>query len=72
MATAPPRVRLSDTAEAEPFTRRQRTVVIRHATDDRIVALIEIVSAGNKSSNGEFQAFVTKAVDSSPAAIICS
>ncbi len=64
VATAPPRVRLSDTAEVEPFTRRQRTVVIRHATNDRIVALIEIVSAGNKSSNGEFQAFVTKAVDS--------
>ena len=49
--------------EAEPFTRRQRSVVIRHASDDRIIALIEILSAGNKSSNKEFRAFVTKAVD---------
>jgi hypothetical protein len=63
VATAPPRVRLSDRVEAEPFTRRQRSVVIHHASDDRIIALIEIVSAGNKSSTREFQAFATKAVD---------
>jgi hypothetical protein len=63
VATAPPRVRLSDRIEPEPFTRRQRSVVIRHASDDRIIAVIEILSAGNKSSRKEFQAFVTKAVD---------
>ncbi len=51
-----------DRIEAEPFTRRQNSVAIRHATDDRIVALIEILSAGNKSSNKEFRAFVSKAV----------
>jgi hypothetical protein len=62
VATAPPRVKLSDRAEVEPFTRRQRTVVIRHASDDRIVALIEIMSAGNKASHAEFQAFTSKAV----------
>jgi hypothetical protein len=38
-------------------------VVIHHASDDRIVALIEILSAGNKSSSREFQAFVTKALN---------
>jgi hypothetical protein len=37
--------------------------VIHHASDDRIVAVIEILSAGNKSSNKEFRAFVGKAVD---------
>jgi hypothetical protein len=63
VATAPPRVRLSDRVEVEPFTRRQRSVVIHHASDDRIIALIEIVSAGNKSSSKEFHAFTTKAVD---------
>jgi hypothetical protein len=36
---------------------------VRHATDDRINAVIEILSAGNKSSTKEFQAFLTKAVD---------
>jgi hypothetical protein len=64
VATAPPRVKISDLGEVEPFTRRQRSVVIRHSSDDRIIALIEILSAGNKSSHAEFQAFVTKAVDS--------
>jgi hypothetical protein len=63
VATAPPRVRLSDRVEPEPFTRRQKSVVVRHATDDRIIAVIEILSAGNKSSNKEFRAFVTKTVD---------
>ena len=63
MATAPPRVRLSDRVEVEPFTRRQRSVVIHHASDDRIIALIEILSAGNKSSSREFHAFLTKALD---------
>ena len=37
--------------------------MIRHASDDRIIALIEILSAGNKSSNKEFRTFVTKAVN---------
>jgi hypothetical protein len=63
VTVAPPRVRLSDRVEVEPFTRRQRSVVIHHASDDRIIALIEIVSAGNKSSSREFRAFTTKVVD---------
>jgi hypothetical protein len=62
VATERPRVRLSTRAEFEPFTRRQKSLVIRHSSDDRVVALIEIVSAGNKSSKSEFEAFVAKAV----------
>ena len=63
VVTAPPRARLIDRVEVEPFMRRQRSVVIHHASDDRIIALVEILSAGNKSSNREFDAFVSKAVD---------
>lgn len=59
---APPRVRLIDRIEPEPFTRRQRSLVVRHVSEDRVIALIEILSAGNKSSTEEIQAFVTKAV----------
>jgi hypothetical protein len=62
VASAPPRVRQCDRIEAEPFTRRQKSIVIRHRSDDRVIALIEILSAGNKSSNKEFRAFVSKAV----------
>jgi hypothetical protein len=63
VATAPPRVSLRDRVEPEPFTRRQKSVVIRHASDDSIIAVIEILSAGNKGSNREFQVFLAKAMD---------
>jgi hypothetical protein len=63
VATARPRVRTTTSIEEETYTRRQRSVVIHHASDDRIVAVIEILSAGNKSSNKEFRSFVAKAVD---------
>lgn len=62
VATVPPRVQHRDRIEAEPFTRRQNSVVIRHASNDRVIALIEILSAGNKSSNTEFRTFVNKTV----------
>ncbi len=62
-AEIPPRVRLRDVIEAEPFTRRQKSIVIRRSNDERIIALIEILSAGNKSNRREFQAFLTKAAD---------
>ncbi|MGP0062936.1 MAG: DUF4058 family protein [Isosphaeraceae bacterium] len=63
VAMAPPRVRYHESLAEENYTRRQRSVVIRPASDDRIIALIEILSAGNKSSEKEFRSFVTKAVD---------
>jgi hypothetical protein len=63
VATARPRVRLWDSLEHETYARRQRSVVIHHASDDRIVAVIEILSAGNKSNNSEFRSFLAKGVD---------
>ncbi|MCU0706268.1 MAG: DUF4058 family protein [Fimbriiglobus sp.] len=43
--------------------RRKNTVAVRHVSDDRVVAVIEIVSPGNKESNRAMQSFVDKAVD---------
>lgn len=60
--TAKPRVRFTATAEVDVLTARQRTLVVRHASDDRIVALIEILSPGNKASKHALRAFVDKAV----------
>lgn len=48
VAQRPPQVQLTVTAESEQLSLRQRTLVIRHATGDRIVAMLEIVSPGNK------------------------
>lgn len=57
-----PHLRLSTRAGFEPFPRRQKSLVVRHSSDDRVVAVIEIVSEGNKASKSEFDAFVAKAV----------
>jgi hypothetical protein len=45
-----------------PYARLQRTVVVRHTSDDRIVAMIEVLSRGNKSSRHAIQSFLNKAV----------
>ena len=61
MAERPPKVSLTVTAEAERVALKQRTLVIRHATGDRIMALLEIVSPGNKDRRLSLERFVDKA-----------
>ena len=46
----------------DSYARMQRTVVVRHNSDDRIKAMIEIMSAGNKSSRHAMRSFLDKAV----------
>src|SRR5437879_4661102 len=43
-------------------TRLQRTLVIRHTSDDRIVAMIEVLSPGNKSRRHAIRSFLNKTV----------
>ncbi len=64
VAESPPRTRVT-TAEAEmdDYVLKRRTVVIRHASGDRIVALLEIVSPGNKSAWHAIRSFTEKAVE---------
>ena len=57
LATAPP---LVEFVVSRPASSRQRHVAIRRSDDDRIVAIIEIVSPGNKGSANAFQTFLTK------------
>jgi len=63
VAMAPPRTRWVGRSEMDDYVSKRRTVVIRHASGDRIVALIEIVSPGNKSSANALQSFVRKAAE---------
>lgn len=56
----PPRVRWTQEAEEAVYLRKQDRVVIRGSEGDRIVALIEIVSRGNKESRHEFERFLRK------------
>lgn len=46
------------------YVLKRRTIVVRHNSDDRIIALIELVSPGNKSSRHAIKSFVEKAVES--------
>jgi hypothetical protein len=59
---SPPAVHARTTIARDPYARLQRTLVIRHTSDDRIVAMIEVLSAGNKSSRHAIRSFLDKAV----------
>jgi len=57
----PPQVHFVAQTEMDEYVLKQRTLVIRHSSDDRIVALIEIVSPGNKGTRHALRMFVEKA-----------
>ena len=62
---ARPRPKTSYLAETpnQFYRRKQNSIAIRHVSGDRVVAMIEIVSPGNKSSNFALKAFVDKACE---------
>ena len=59
--TTPPKVRTIARSEESANLARQKSVVIRNDRDDRVIAIIEILSLGNKSSRARLQAFLDKA-----------
>jgi hypothetical protein len=58
---SPPRTRFTAETESEFYRRKKSSVVVRHVSGDRIVAIVEIVSPGNKSNQQAFRSFVDKA-----------
>ena len=62
LTETPPIVHARTTIARDSYARRQRTLVIRHTSDDRIVAMIEILSPGNKSSRHAIRSFLDKAL----------
>jgi hypothetical protein len=62
VAQRPPKVSYQTTSEAELTAARQRTLVVRHASGDRIVALLEVLSPGNKDRKIALDRFVDKVV----------
>ncbi len=61
VVTTPPQVKLTAETDMEFCRRKQNSVVVRHVSGDRIIAVVEIVSQGNKSSQVAIRAFVDKA-----------
>ncbi|MGH7120532.1 MAG: DUF4058 family protein [Acetobacteraceae bacterium] len=56
-------MRMTAEAEMNDYVLKRRTLVIRHVSGDRIVALLEIVSPGNKASRHGLRSFIEKAVE---------
>jgi hypothetical protein len=61
LAIEPPAVRIHMRAEANRYAAKARTIVIRHISNHDVVAMIEIVSPGNKNSAGAIRSFIRRA-----------
>jgi hypothetical protein len=69
LAVSPPKVRIRVRSEANLFAAKAKTVTIRHVSNHQVVALLEIVSPGNKNIQNGLNAFVRKAREALAAGI---
>lgn len=60
---APPKVHLAGETDMEFYRRKQSRIVVRHVGGDGVVAVVEVVSPGNKSSKHAIRSFVEKAAE---------
>jgi len=58
-----PQTQFTAETDAEFYRRKKSSIVVRHVSGDRIVALLEVVSAGNKASGHALRAMVEKACE---------
>src|SRR5207244_10141096 len=58
-----PQTQFTAETDAEFYRRKKSSIAVRHVSGDRIVAMLEIVSPGNKASRHAFRAFVAKACE---------
>ena len=63
LTRARPQTRFVAETEGEFYRRKKSSIVVRHVSGDEIVAMIEIVSPGNKASRRAFDAFLDKAFE---------
>jgi len=61
VATAPPRARFHARTEVDIYAKKAKAVVIRHRSRHEVIAMVEIVSPGNKAGQRDLAAFVQKA-----------
>jgi hypothetical protein len=63
LAVSPPQVQFRIQAERDAYAHKAKVVKIRHCSDHSVVAVVEIVSPGNKAARNAFRAFVLKALE---------
>jgi Protein of unknown function (DUF4058) len=69
LALVPPKVRLRMRSEANRYAAKAKAVAVRHVSKHQVVAMVEIVSPGNKNNQNGFNAFVRKARETLAAGI---
>ena len=60
---AEPRARVKAATDLEFYRRKQNVVAVRHVSGDHLVAIVEIVSKGNKSGRKAFDDFIHKSAE---------
>jgi hypothetical protein len=60
---APPRTRFTAESSSDFFRRKKSAISVRHVSGDHLVAVIEIVSPGNKGSRSAFKSLLDKACE---------
>jgi hypothetical protein len=60
---APPKARLVVETDQAFYRRKQNIVTVRHVSGDRVVAVVEVVSPGNKGSRSALRSFVEKVAE---------
>jgi len=55
-----PVMKITNQSEKEFFRRKKSAIVVRHVSGDRVIAMIELVSPGNKSSRNAVREFIEK------------
>lgn len=56
----PPKVALWGESDRDFYVQKQNAVVVRHSSDDEVVATVKVVSRGNKSSRKRLRSIVEK------------
>ena len=60
---SPPQAQITAETDMEFYRRKQNAVVVRHISGDRMAAVVEVVSPGNKAGRAAMRSFVEKAAE---------
>ncbi len=64
LAVAAPKVHFRARAEVDIYATKAKAVVVRHTSRHQVIAMVELVSPGNKNSRHGLHSFIEKAVES--------
>lgn len=61
LAEVPPKVQMRFRAEADIYAAKAKAIVVRHVSRHQVIAILEIVSPGNKNTKHGVRSFLSKA-----------